>query len=171
MRQATPEQVAQIVELAAGVTVALQGGLDSEIKRYTALKAEADAKVKAVGGLAAAEKVIADAEAKAAEVRKESDERAQGTKDAAKSLQEWNDRLASKQAEFDKAAGLLAQSQARHAEDKARWTSGIEDQERRLALKEAGLKAREEANDRERQILAERERKLNERLEALKVPV
>ena len=171
MRQMTPEQVAQVVELAAGVSVLLQGGLKSEVERYTTLKADVDAKLKAVGGLEKAEKVKAEADAYALDVRADADERADAAKRAEKGVKDAQDALQAAQTRLDEARGQLATAQAKQAADAARWSAGVVEQEAKLMLKEAQLKAHAEALERDRAHLAERETKFAAKLESLKAPV
>jgi hypothetical protein len=171
MRQMTPEQLNTALEISAGIAFAMTEAGKKEFAALTALKADVDAKVKAVGGLEQAEKVKAEADAYAADVRADADERADAAKAAGKSLQEWQLRLQAGQSKLDDERGVFAQDRAKHVADVARWSAGVEEQDRKIAQKEAGLKAQAEALERDRRYLAERESKFAAKLVSLKEPV
>jgi len=154
----------------------LKGKFDAEIKRLTALKADAEETLSAVGGLKEAQKILAEADERAAKVNAEADRllaEASAKLTAAKAREKTL-------AEREHAVSLRESSYAATVEATQARAKEIE----RVGAEAAGLNAArlkeieavaaqvakaQEAQRADKLALLEREKRLNARLDSLKI--
>src|SRR3990167_2037956 len=154
----------------------LKGKFDAEIKRLTALKADAEEKLSAVGGLAEAQKILSEADDRAAKVNAEAD----------RLLAEASVKLTAAKAR-EKA---VAERESAVSAREAAYAATVERTEARAKeLESAGVKAAAANSARLKELdqmtaemtrlqaihraavatLTEREKRLNARLDSLKI--